>query len=216
MTLSLAARTGWPFTRGQAPTLLLVPLETRFSPEPAGLIVLGGGIDPALSAAHGTPVFDSAGARIVVAAALAHQYPNARLVYAGGNANLIHNEAREADATAAVFESLGIARDRLQIERQSRNTQETSNSQTRRTLASSDVCLPHAQIDRAVLLGRICPLPGRLADVWLVRRLCPASRFCQGPVANRGRRMVRAHDYSLNGIHGAPPQQFACDGYCDP
>jgi hypothetical protein len=63
MTLSLAARTGWPFTRGQAPTLLLVPLETRFSPEPARLIVLGGGIDPALSAAHGTPVFDSAGAR---------------------------------------------------------------------------------------------------------------------------------------------------------
>ena len=22
-------------------------------------------------------------------------------------------------------------------------------------------------------------------------------------------------DYSLNGSHGAPPQQFACDGYCD-
>ena len=44
----------------------------------------------------------------------------------------------------------------------------TSNSQTRRTLASSDVCPPHAQIDRAVLLGRICPLPGRLADVWLL------------------------------------------------
>jgi uncharacterized SAM-binding protein YcdF (DUF218 family) len=112
--------------------LLLVPLETRFSPwnaedgAPAGLIVLGGGIDPVLSAAHGTPVIASAGARIVVAAALAHQYPNARLVYAGGNANLIHNEAREADAAATVFESLGIARDRLQIERQSRNTEENA------------------------------------------------------------------------------------------
>jgi uncharacterized SAM-binding protein YcdF (DUF218 family) len=110
--------------------LLLVPLETRFPPwkpadgAPTGLIVLGGGIDPVLSAAHGTPAFDSAGARIVAAAALAHQYPNARVVYTGGSANLIHNEAREADAAAAVFESLGIARDRVQIERQSRNTQE--------------------------------------------------------------------------------------------
>jgi uncharacterized SAM-binding protein YcdF (DUF218 family) len=110
--------------------LLLVPLETRFSPwkaedgEPAGLIVLGGGIDPIFSAAYGIPVFDSAGARIVVAAALARQYPRARLVYAGGGSELIQKESREADAAAAVFESLGIARDRLQTERQSRNTDE--------------------------------------------------------------------------------------------
>jgi uncharacterized SAM-binding protein YcdF (DUF218 family) len=111
-------------------TLLLVPLETRFSPwkaedgEPAGIIVLGGGVDPVLSAAHGNPVLDSAGARIVVAAALARQYPRARVVYAGGNADLLQQEAKEADVAAAIFESLGIARERLQIERQSRNTEE--------------------------------------------------------------------------------------------
>jgi uncharacterized SAM-binding protein YcdF (DUF218 family) len=108
-------------------TLLLVPLETRFSPwkaedgEPAGIIVLGGGVDPVLSAAHG---IDSAAARIVVAAALARQYPRARVVYAGGNADLLQQEAKEADVAAAIFESLGIARERLQIERQSRNTEE--------------------------------------------------------------------------------------------
>ena len=41
--------------------LMLLPLETRFSPwnpdtgDPAGIIVLGGGLDPELTAARGTP-----------------------------------------------------------------------------------------------------------------------------------------------------------------
>jgi uncharacterized SAM-binding protein YcdF (DUF218 family) len=110
--------------------LLLVPLETRFPSwkagdgEPAGIIVLGGGIDPVLSLAYGTPAISSAGARIIVAAALARQYPRAHLVYAGGNSDLLQQEAKEADAAAAVFESLGIARERLRIERQSKNTEE--------------------------------------------------------------------------------------------
>ena len=111
-------------------TILLVPLETRFPPwkaegaEPAGIIVLGGGVDPVLSAAHGSPVLDAAGARIVIAASLARQYPRARLVYAGGNADLLQQEPKEADVAVAAFASLGIARDRLQIERKSRNTEE--------------------------------------------------------------------------------------------
>jgi uncharacterized SAM-binding protein YcdF (DUF218 family) len=111
-------------------TLLLVPLETRFSSwkaedgEPAGIIILGGGVELVLSAAYGSPVLDYEGSRIVVAAALARRYPNARLVYAGGNPDLFQQEAKEADIAAAIFESLGISRDRLQIERQSRNTDE--------------------------------------------------------------------------------------------
>jgi uncharacterized SAM-binding protein YcdF (DUF218 family) len=110
--------------------LLLVPLETRFLPwkaeegEPAGIIVLGGGVDPVLSAAHGSPVLDAAGARIVIAAALARQYPRARVVYAGGNGDLLQQEAKEADVAIQIFESLGIMDDRLQIERKSRNTEE--------------------------------------------------------------------------------------------
>jgi uncharacterized SAM-binding protein YcdF (DUF218 family) len=109
---------------------LLLPLETRFPPwiaadeEPAGIIVLGGGIDPEMSAAHSSPALTAAGVRIVVAAALARQYPQARMVYAGGSANLINNEATEAEAAATVLESLGLTSDRLRIERQSRNTQE--------------------------------------------------------------------------------------------
>jgi hypothetical protein len=92
--------------------LLLYPLERRFPPwdagrgAPDGIIVLGASIEADLSAAHGSPVVRSAPDRIIAAAALAHRYPNARIVFSGGSANLISNDAREADFAGAVFESL--------------------------------------------------------------------------------------------------------------
>jgi len=112
--------------------LLLLPLEQRFPPwdpskgAPDGIIVLGGPVDPDLSLAHHTPVVTSAPDRIIVAAALAHRYPNARLVYTGGSARLISNDAKEADYASGIFESLGIAKSRLITERLSRNTAENA------------------------------------------------------------------------------------------
>ena len=112
--------------------LLLYPLERRFPPwdagrgAPDGIIVLGASIEADLSAAHGSPVVRSAPDRIIAAAALAHRYPNARIVFSGGSANLISNNAREADFAGAVFESLGIAKSRLIMERGSRNTLENA------------------------------------------------------------------------------------------
>jgi uncharacterized SAM-binding protein YcdF (DUF218 family) len=113
--------------------LLLYPLEQRFPPwdstrgAPDGIIVLGGAIDPDLSVAKGRAVFGHAADRIVAAAALARQYPNARIVFSGGNANLVSDDsAREADYAISVFESLGIAGRRLLVERSSRNTQENA------------------------------------------------------------------------------------------
>lgn len=113
--------------------LLLYPLEQRFpkweagaGAPPDGIIVLGASIEADLSAAHGTPVVRSAPDRIIAAAALAHRYPNARIVFTGGSANLISNDAREADFAGAVFESLGIAKSRLIMERASRNTLENA------------------------------------------------------------------------------------------
>jgi uncharacterized SAM-binding protein YcdF (DUF218 family) len=112
--------------------LLLYPLEARFPPwdpargAPDGIVVLGGGIDADLSASHGTVVFTRAADRVVEAAALARQYPKARIIYSGGSANLIDADAREADYAAAIFERLGVARDRLTMERRSRNTRENA------------------------------------------------------------------------------------------
>jgi uncharacterized SAM-binding protein YcdF (DUF218 family) len=112
--------------------LLLYPLEARFPPwnpaegTPDGIIVLGGSVDSDLSASHDTPVVRNAADRIIAAAALARKYPNARVVFSGGSANLISNDAKEADYVAEIFESLGIAKSRLTLERQSRNTWENA------------------------------------------------------------------------------------------
>lgn len=113
--------------------LLLYPLEQRFPPwdaargAPDGIVVLGGSIEPELSIARGRVAFTHSADRIVAAAALARQYPNARIVFSGGNANLVSDDtAKEADFAISVFESLGIARERLTAERRSRNTQENA------------------------------------------------------------------------------------------
>ena len=112
--------------------ILLYPLEQRFPPwdaargSPDGIIVLGASIEPDLSVAHNTPVVRGAPDRIIVAAALARRYPNARVVFSGGSANLLSNDAREADFAGAIFESLGVDKSRLIMERASRNTQENA------------------------------------------------------------------------------------------
>jgi uncharacterized SAM-binding protein YcdF (DUF218 family) len=112
--------------------LVLYPLESRFPPwdaaqgAPDGIVVLGGSIDPDISAAHGVAVFKGGADRVITAAALAHRYPNARIIYSGGSANLISDDAKEADYALAVFESLGVSKERLTMERRSRNTQENA------------------------------------------------------------------------------------------
>jgi uncharacterized SAM-binding protein YcdF (DUF218 family) len=121
--------------------LLFYPLESRFPPwddtrgAPDGIVVLGGAIEPNLSAAHGVAVFGASIDRVISAAGLARRYPNARIVFSGGNANLISSDAaKEADFSVAVFESFGFSKDRLIMERRSRNTEE--NAEFSKTLVS--------------------------------------------------------------------------------
>jgi uncharacterized SAM-binding protein YcdF (DUF218 family) len=112
---------------------LLYPLEARFPPwdatrgAPDGIVVLGGPIDPGLSLAHDTAVFRGSVDRVIATAALALRYPKARIVYSGGNDNLVFDDtAKETDYALAVFEGLGISRERLLMEGRSRNTQENA------------------------------------------------------------------------------------------
>ena len=112
--------------------LLLSPLETRFPPwdsvnrEPKGIIVLGGSIDPDLSAIYGRAVVRAEADRIIATAQLAARYPNARILFSGGSANLIWTDEKEADYAGALLESLGIDKSRIQLERLSRNTHENA------------------------------------------------------------------------------------------
>jgi uncharacterized SAM-binding protein YcdF (DUF218 family) len=72
------------------------------------------------------PVADIGIDRVIKAVQLAHRYPQARIIYSGGSANLVGSDAREADYAFQTFNSLGIPPDRVTIERNSRNTVENA------------------------------------------------------------------------------------------
>ena len=111
---------------------LMLPLEERFPPwdasrgAPTGIIVLGGAVGPELSAARNTPDLNESAERITATAALAQKYPDARIVYSGGNARLVLTGGIEADYAIDLLESLDVARARVLAERQSRNTIENA------------------------------------------------------------------------------------------
>lgn len=111
---------------------LVGPLEARFAaiplpPQVAGIIVLGGAIDPTLSRLRGQPVMNEAAERILAVARLARHYPQARIIYSGGSAAVVANrEDREADYAAAVLADMGVEPSRLEFERNSRNTAENA------------------------------------------------------------------------------------------
>lgn len=111
---------------------LVGPLEARF-PAPAdppervdGIVVLGGSISLGLSAARGRAELTGAADRLTAFAALARRYPEARLVFTGGSGSLRDRVPREADFVAPLLVDLGVAPDRLLVERESRNTRENA------------------------------------------------------------------------------------------
>jgi len=110
---------------------LILPLEQRFPPcdasrAPDGIVVLGGAISPDISVARGAIVLNEAAERITVAVELARRYPDARIIFSGGSAALIFDQGAEAAIAVRQFEALGIARDRITAEEQSRNTVENA------------------------------------------------------------------------------------------
>jgi uncharacterized SAM-binding protein YcdF (DUF218 family) len=110
---------------------VLEPLEDRFPPPGPiahvdGIIVLGGSVNPDLSAKRGRPVVTRSVDRLIAAADLARRYPDAKLVFTGGSAALLDTEPREADVARQVFAELGLSPDRAIYERESRNTYENA------------------------------------------------------------------------------------------
>ncbi|HLW90729.1 MAG TPA: YdcF family protein [Roseiarcus sp.] len=111
---------------------LLRPLEDRFPrpaadfPPPAGIIVLGGAIDSAVTAARGSVALTDGAERLTEAAVLARRYPDARIVYVGGSNKLVGAEPPEAAEGKRLLVSLGVSADRILIETRSRNTDENA------------------------------------------------------------------------------------------
>lgn len=110
--------------------VMLQPFEERATAAsascpaaPGWIVVLAGGIDEAQR--DGPQVEDLHGAslrRVLAGVRMAHEVPAARLVLSGGAGRA----AREADLMSQLAVSMGIARERVVVERESRNTFESA------------------------------------------------------------------------------------------
>jgi uncharacterized SAM-binding protein YcdF (DUF218 family) len=111
--------------------VLFYVLESRFppwdasGPTPTGFIILGGSIDPDISAAHDQVALTDAAERLTIVADVARRYPRARLIFSGGSGTLFGG-ALEATYAARLLTSFGIPPERLETEARSRNTIENA------------------------------------------------------------------------------------------
>jgi uncharacterized SAM-binding protein YcdF (DUF218 family) len=110
---------------------LMASLEDRFPAwnaargAPTGIIILGGAISPEVSKERGSIALNEAAERMTAAADLARRYPAAHIVFSGGSGNLGGGIA-EAEFVLPLFESFGIAPERVAVEGRSRNTAENA------------------------------------------------------------------------------------------
>lgn len=113
-------------------SFLIHTLEQRFPRwdpargAPDGIVVLGGGLSPSLSHAHGTPVVNADADRIIAIARLARDYPDARIIYSGGDGRLIPAGYAETEFLGPLLDQMGVPRERVVLESRSRNTTENA------------------------------------------------------------------------------------------
>jgi uncharacterized SAM-binding protein YcdF (DUF218 family) len=111
---------------------IILPLEQRFPPwdatrgAPTGIIVLGGALDTVVSPARGEVALNEAAERMTAVAELARRFPDARIVFTGGSGRIIYDGAPESDLAARLFDSFGIAKQRVLLEDKSRDTGENA------------------------------------------------------------------------------------------
>jgi uncharacterized SAM-binding protein YcdF (DUF218 family) len=123
---------------------LALPLESRFPRwdamrgPPAGVIVLSGGVIRSERSTDREVVLGDAAERILAAVELARRYSNTRVVFTGGNPNLLASGPIEGDFVVRFFESFGVSRDRVIIERKSRDTAENATFTKRLVMPKSD------------------------------------------------------------------------------
>jgi uncharacterized SAM-binding protein YcdF (DUF218 family) len=112
--------------------LMVSALENRFPHNPTlpeqvhGIVILGGVINPILSAKRQSPQLNDAIERLTIGAGLARRYPKARVIFSGGSGDLFNPEHREAHYAPKVFSQLGLAPDRVIYEDKARNTAENA------------------------------------------------------------------------------------------
>ncbi|MDR6770427.1 YdcF family protein [Azospirillum sp. BE72] len=111
--------------------LVALPLENRFpKAEPEGridgIIMLGGALNPPITADRGDPSLNDAAERILGFADLVRRHPQAKAVFTGGSGRLLGQEYKEDVTARAALAQAGIPDDRVIYEAQSRNTWENA------------------------------------------------------------------------------------------
>lgn len=129
--LSALALTGLVLTSLAPITVwLAAPLENRY-PRPTdlsdtkGIVVLGGALEPHVTAARGTVSLNDGAERMTTFVALARRLPDARLVFTGGSSSIVGDVPTEAEIARELFASLGL-NDRVVYEDRSRDTYENA------------------------------------------------------------------------------------------
>lgn len=111
--------------------LVALPLEDRFARiEPEGridgIIMLGGALNPPITADRGDPSLNDAAERILGFADLVRRNPDAKAVFTGGSGRLLGQEYKEDVTARAALAQAGIPADRVIYEAESRNTWENA------------------------------------------------------------------------------------------
>jgi len=112
--------------------VVLTRFENQFAARPLppqvhGIIVLGGGEDPAISQKRGRLTVQFALDRLLGFKELSEKYPRAVLAYAGGSGRLNpYNNQKEADIAIRLLETMNMTTDQMIVEKTSRNTFENA------------------------------------------------------------------------------------------
>lgn len=169
----LAGRLGWPRIRGTGLVLsaalflifgftqftdyLLYKLETlvpaaSMAGEPAGIIVLGGGIGTKSASGGIGYHLGEAADRLVKGLELRRSYPNARFIYSGGSGTLISDELPETVGAAQMVRSLYGDDRGMELEDRSRTTWE--NAVEVAAMLGEDKHKPHLLVTSAFHMSR--------------------------------------------------------------
>ena len=127
--MSLTTLVGWI----HLPNAALCSLESQYAVPTGslnsyvGLVVLGGDIDVPRGA-HDTRgfVLSDGGQRMTTSVDLSRQYPHLRLLFTGGQSDIIDRGISVADAARKYYLSMGIPSERVLYERAARTTYENA------------------------------------------------------------------------------------------
>ena len=102
------------------------PAVTELPDHVDGIIILGGAVDPVVSAARGQIAVNSAVSRLTALIPLVHRYPDARVIFTGGSGSLTEQEFKEATYVRDFYRQIDFDPGRIVFEDQSRNTRENA------------------------------------------------------------------------------------------